>query len=138
MGRWIILPKQCFSCLSFLHSLSCLCVGQILQSLWPIYDFVKIICKSFYQNIGEFSNSLFQEGPGCILRIILRIIVLLKTDLCESLYMSLNLYEFIWVFPTYSFGELQPWAKHLRKTLVFMWNSALQEKFNFCFQEVFW
>lgn len=52
---------------------------------------MKIICKSFYQNIGEFSNSLFQEGPGCILRIILRIIILLNTDLCKSLYMSLNL-----------------------------------------------
>ena len=32
---------------------------------------------------------------------------------------------------------LQPITKHLRLTLVSMWNSALPEKFNFCFQGVF-
>ena len=33
--------------------------------------------------------------------------------------------------------ELQPQTKYLRKTPVFMWNSALWEKFNFYFQGVF-
>ena len=33
--------------------------------------------------------------------------------------------------------DLQPRKKYLRKTLVFMRNSTLWEKFNFCFQEVF-
>ena len=32
---------------------------------------------------------------------------------------------------------LQLWTKYLRQTLVFMWNSALQEKFNFYFGEGF-
>ena len=35
------------------------------------------------------------------------------------------------------FLQLQLRTKYLRKTLVFIWNSALQEKFNFCFQVVF-
>ena len=30
-------------------------------------------------------------------------------------------------------GEPQSFAKYLRKVLVFMWGSALREKFNFCF-----
>ena len=29
------------------------------------------------------------------------------------------------------------WTKYLRKTLIFMWNSALRENFNFYFQGVF-
>ena len=33
--------------------------------------------------------------------------------------------------------KLQPRAQYLRKTLVFSWNSALREKFNFYFQGVF-
>ena len=33
---------------------------------------------------------------------------------------------------------LQPWTKYLRQTLVFMWNIALQEKFNFYFSAAFW
>ena len=33
--------------------------------------------------------------------------------------------------------KLQPFTKYLRLTLVFMQNSALQEKFNFCFSRVF-
>ena len=33
---------------------------------------------------------------------------------------------------------LQPWTKYLRETLVFMWNSAKLEKFNFYFSAVFW
>ena len=32
---------------------------------------------------------------------------------------------------------LQLWTKYLRQTLVFMWNSALREKFNFYFGEGF-
>ena len=35
------------------------------------------------------------------------------------------------------FLQLQLRTKYLRKTLVFIWNSALREKFNFCFQGVF-
>ena len=31
----------------------------------------------------------------------------------------------------------QPWTKYFRKTLVFMWNSALSNKFNFYFSAVF-
>ena len=31
------------------------------------------------------------------------------------------------------FKKLQPFTKYLRQTLVFIWNSALREKFNFCF-----
>ena len=34
--------------------------------------------------------------------------------------------------------KLQPWTKYFRQTLVFMWNSALLEKFNFYFLAVFW
>ena len=34
-------------------------------------------------------------------------------------------------------NESQSSTKYLRLTLVFMWNSALQEKFNFCFSRVF-
>ena len=33
--------------------------------------------------------------------------------------------------------ELQPFTKYLRLTLVFMLNSTLREKFNFCFLRVF-
>ena len=33
---------------------------------------------------------------------------------------------------------LQPWAKYLRQNLVFMWNSAKREKFDFNFSAVFW
>ena len=33
--------------------------------------------------------------------------------------------------------QIQSWTKHLRETLVFISNRALQEKFNFCFSEVF-
>ena len=32
---------------------------------------------------------------------------------------------------------LQLWTKYLRQALVFMWNSALREKFNFYFGEGF-
>ena len=35
------------------------------------------------------------------------------------------------------FTKLQPFTKYLRLTLVFLWNSALREKFNFCFSRVF-
>ena len=38
---------------------------------------------------------------------------------------------------TTSETELQSFTKYLRLTLVFMWNTALREKFNFCFQEFF-
>ena len=34
-------------------------------------------------------------------------------------------------------GKLQSWAMYLRQTLVFMWNSALREKFHFCSSEFF-
>ena len=34
-------------------------------------------------------------------------------------------------------NKLQLRTKYLRQTLVFMWNSALREKFNFCFSGVF-
>ena len=34
--------------------------------------------------------------------------------------------------------KLQARTKYLRKTLIFMWNSALRERFNFYFQEVFY
>ena len=37
----------------------------------------------------------------------------------------------------YEIGGLQSSAKHLRLTLVLMRNSALWEKFNFCFSRVF-
>ena len=33
--------------------------------------------------------------------------------------------------------QRQPFAKYLRQTLVFMWNSTLQEKFTFLFQQFF-
>ena len=29
--------------------------------------------------------------------------------------------------------DLQPFKKYFRKTLVFIWNSALRERFSFCF-----
>ena len=34
-------------------------------------------------------------------------------------------------------SDLQPFTIYLRLTLVSMWNSALREKFNFCFSTVF-
>ena len=34
--------------------------------------------------------------------------------------------------------NLQSFTKYLRLTLVFMWNSALREKFKFCFSRAFW
>ena len=34
-------------------------------------------------------------------------------------------------------GVLQSWKKYLRQALVFMWNSALRENFNFCISGVF-
>ena len=40
------------------------------------------------------------------------------------------------VFPCNYLG-LQPWTKYLRKTLVFMWNSALWGNINFYFSAVF-
>ena len=42
----------------------------------------------------------------------------------------------IYVHELSSFGppNLQSFTKYLRLTLVFMWNSALREKFIFCFQ----
>ena len=33
--------------------------------------------------------------------------------------------------------NMQPFTKYLNITLVSMWNSALQEKFNFCFTRAF-
>ena len=33
--------------------------------------------------------------------------------------------------------QRQPWTKCLRKTLVFIWNSALRDNFNFYFSEAF-
>ena len=33
--------------------------------------------------------------------------------------------------------NMQPFTKYLKLTLVSMWNSAPQEKFNFCFTRVF-
>ena len=35
------------------------------------------------------------------------------------------------------FQYLRPFTKYLRLTLVSIWNSALREKFNFCFQQFF-
>ena len=35
------------------------------------------------------------------------------------------------------FSRLQPWTKYLRQTLVFLWNSALKESFNFYLWGVF-
>ena len=36
-----------------------------------------------------------------------------------------------------SLFSLQSWPKYMRQTLVLVWNSALGEKFNFCFSAVF-
>ena len=36
-----------------------------------------------------------------------------------------------------TFSQLQSVTKHLRTTLAFTWNSALWEKFNFCFSRGF-
>ena len=38
---------------------------------------------------------------------------------------------------TFSQITIQSFTKYLRVTLVFMWNGALREKFNFCFWRVF-
>ena len=37
----------------------------------------------------------------------------------------------------YSSLELQSYTKYLKETVVFMWDSAIWEKFNFCFSGVF-
>ena len=37
----------------------------------------------------------------------------------------------------YSSFEQQLFTKYLKQTLVFVWNSALREKFNFCFSGIF-
>ena len=36
-----------------------------------------------------------------------------------------------------AFMELQPWTKYLRKAVVFIWNSAAWEKFNFFFHQYY-
>ena len=48
-------------------------------------------------------------------------------------YFSLDI-----VIITQNLERLQSLAKYLRQTLVFMWNSTLLEKFNFCFSDDFW
>ena len=40
-------------------------------------------------------------------------------------------------FAKFTAKHLQSCKKYIRKTLVFMWNSTLREKFNFCFSIVF-
>ena len=53
---------------------------------------------------------------------------------------SHNTYEYLCkTCFTYFFKKsyLQPVTKYLRLTLVFMWSSALREKFHFCFSRVF-
>ena len=40
-------------------------------------------------------------------------------------------------FEAKNFFQRQPWTKYFRKNLVFMWNSALPNKFNFYFSAVF-
>ena len=45
--------------------------------------------------------------------------------------------KFSWNYYTFSQITIQSFTKYLRVTLVFMWNGALREKFNFCFWRVF-
>ena len=41
------------------------------------------------------------------------------------------------IVTVYSSLELQAYTKYLKETVVFMWNSAIRERFNFCFSGVF-
>ena len=58
---------------------------------------------------------------------------------------KVNIFRIFWeyimgmFFPEHIFArwDLQQFTKYLRLTLVSIWNSALQEKFNFCFSTVF-
>ena len=45
--------------------------------------------------------------------------------------------KFLIFFLIKNFKKLKPFTKYLRQTLVSMRNSALREKFNFCFSTVF-
>ena len=34
--------------------------------------------------------------------------------------------------------QLQSWSKYMRQTLLFVWNSTIQENFDFCYSAVFY
>ena len=49
----------------------------------------------------------------------------------------INIVQLVLHLPTRQ-RDLQSFTKYLRLTLVFIWNSALREKFIFCFSKVFY
>ena len=60
-------------------------------------------------------------------------IVRCQSRLCETENLFFNYCNPTNLLHEEDFIKLQSFTKYLRQTLVFIWNSALQEKFNFSF-----
>ena len=93
---------------------------------------VKQTWKSFNSKFGPQSNYRKDSYQGRQIR----------TLFCNSvsLILSKNCGKCLWVTKVVKeikFEEIWGKLKYLRLTLVFTWNIALREKFNFCFEELF-
>ena len=64
-------------------------------------------------------------------------------DIIESNYMPVKCLSLFWESLIVPFASkapeyLQSWTKCMRQTLIFLWNSAIWENFNFYFPPVFY